>query len=179
MFNFKTYSHDILTALSFISPEEVATCVDILQRAKSQNSMVYIIGNGGSAATASHFANDLLKMASLRAVALPDLLPAMSAFANDDGWENMYARMLKKLLLPQDVVIGISCSGFSMNVVNAIEMARSINLPAVKTIVLTGSTWDTPLAALKPDVIVHVPFGDIRVQEDCHLIVCHAIAGAL
>lgn len=162
-----------------ISAESVARMLDVLRRAKNQNAMVYICGNGGSAATASHFANDLMKMAKLRAVALPDMVPVLTAYGNDNGWENMFSDMVKGFLLPQDVVVGISCSGFSPNVVKAVEMAKTINLPSVKTIVLTGNTWTSPLTKLKPDVLVYVPYNDIRVQEDCHLIICHAVAGAL
>lgn len=179
MFNFKEYSNDVLTALRSISAEDVALGVDLLRRAKNQNATVYVLGNGGSAATASHFANDLLKMAALRAMALPDLVPTMTAFGNDNGWDNMFADMLKRMLLPQDVVVGISCSGFSPNVIKAVELAKTINLPSVRTLVLTGNTWESPLTKLKPDVTVFVPFNDIRVQEDCHLAICHAMAGAL
>lgn len=152
---------------------------DILRRAKNQNAMVYLLGNGGSASTASHFANDLLKMGKLRAVALPDLAPVMTAYGNDNGWADMFGSMLRGFLLPQDVVVGISCSGFSENVIKAIEMAKTINLPSVRTVVLTGNTWASPLVKLEPDVVVHVPFADIRVQEDCHLVICHAVAGEL
>lgn len=176
---YANYSKDVITALQAISWESVRKMTDVLQRAKNQNAMVYIFGNGGSAATASHFANDLLKMGKLRAVSLPDLVPPLTAYGNDDGWDEMFAHLLRGFLLPQDVVVGISCSGFSSNVIKAVELAKTINLPSVRTIVLTGSTWDSPLVKLDPDVVVHVPFADIRVQEDCHLVVCHAVAGGL
>lgn len=178
-FLFKHYIRDVETALRSVSWESVEKLRDVLQRAKSQNATVYICGNGGSAATASHFANDLVKMGKLRAVALPDLMPVVTAYGNDNGWENMFSDLLDIMLLPQDVVIGISCSGFSQNVVNAIHNAKRIPLPSIKTVILTGSTWESPLTALDPDVVIHVPFNDIRVQEDCHLVICHAVAGGL
>lgn len=174
---FSEYKNDVKAALDAISQESVAQAVSLLKRVKSQSSMVYIVGNGGSASTASHFANDLLKVAGVRAVALSELIPTMTAYGNDNGWENMYADQLKAMLLPQDMVVGISCSGFSPNVIEAIRLAREINLPGIKTLVMTGETWESPLTELKPDVVLHVPFSDIRVQEDCHLIMCHAIAG--
>jgi len=176
---FQSYAKDVITALGSISWESVRKMTDVLQRARNQNATCYIAGNGGSAATALHFANDLLKMGGLNAVPLPALFPTMTAYGNDEGWENMFSYALKNMLLPQDVVVGISCSGFSANVVNAIETARNVNLPMVRTIVLTGNTWESPLTKLEPDVIVHVPFSDIRVQEDCHLVICHAVAGGL
>jgi len=176
---FEKYTKDVETALNGVSSESVRMATKILQSAKVHNSVCYVFGNGGSAATASHFANDLLKAGHLRAVALNDLVPTMLAYGNDDGWENMFAHTLKNLLLPQDVAVGISCSGFSMNVVNAIRIAKEINLPSVRTIVLTGPTWDSPLTQLNPDVAIHVPYGDIRVQEDCHSVSCHAISGGI
>jgi D-sedoheptulose 7-phosphate isomerase len=175
----KQYQLDVQAALDGISGEKVREAVEILRRAKFHNSNIWIIGNGGSAATASHFANDLLKMAGLRAVALTDMVPTITAYGNDEGWENMFAHALEKLLLPQDVVISISCSGNSKNVVEAVRMVRSHRLPALRTIVVTGADVNCQVAALQPDVIVYVPFKDIRVQEDCHLVICHAIAGAL
>jgi D-sedoheptulose 7-phosphate isomerase len=178
-FLFKQYSNDVTNALKGISGDAVERMMAILRKAQAQNAMVYIVGNGGSAATASHLANDLLKMAKLRAVALPDLVPAMTAYGNDNGWENMFADMLKNMLLPSDVVVCISCSGCSPNVVKALELAKTIHLPQVRTVVLTGDAWESPLVQLMPDVAIHVPWADIRVQEDCHLIVCHAVAGAL
>lgn len=176
---FTEYRKDVISALTAISPESISQAASLIKRAKAQNAMIYIVGNGGSAATASHFANDLLKVGGVRAFSLPDMIPTLLAYGNDEGWENMFSHALKRLLLPQDVVIGISCSGFSSNVVNAVELAKTINLPSIKTLVMTGNTWDTPLTKLNPDVTIHVPFADIRVQEDCHLVVCHAIVGMI
>lgn len=179
MNDYADYSKDVITALQTISWESVRRMTDVLQRARNQNSTVYLCGNGGSAATCSHFANDLLKIGKLRAISLPDLVPAMTAYGNDEGWDDMFSYLLKGFLLPQDVVVCISCSGFSTNVIKALEMAKTINMPLIRTIVLTGNTWESPLVKLEPDVVVHVPFSDIRVQEDCHLVVCHAVAGGL
>ena len=73
--------------------------------------IAWVIGNGGSAATASHFANDLFKMGRLRAVPLADLTPLSTAYGNDHGWKSMYADPLKGLMGREDVLIAISCSG--------------------------------------------------------------------
>lgn len=175
----RQYRLDVVAALGAVSSEKVREAIEILRRAKFQNANVWLIGNGGSAATASHFANDLLKMTGIHAVALTDLTATLTAYGNDEGWENMFSRPLERLLLPQDVVIGISCSGNSKNVVEAIKLVRSHKLPGLRTIVLTGENVNSEIVKLQPDVVVYVPFRDIRVQEDCHLAVCHAIAGAL
>lgn len=176
---FNTYRLSVVTALNAVSEEKVKEMVGILSRVKSQNANVYILGNGGSAATAMHFANDLTKVCGIRAVALPALISTITAYGNDDGWDQMYAHYLRAVLLPQDVVIGISCSGNSPNVVEAVKMAKDIHLPAVKTIIFTGADVNCQLAKLIPNVVVYVPYRDIRVQEDCHMVICHAIIEAL
>lgn len=179
MTTFKNYREDVSTALRSISPERVAEAAAILRRAKFQNASVYIIGNGGSSATASHFAGDLLKVCGIRAVALTDLSPTVLAYGNDNGWEEMFAGPLRRYLLPQDVVIGISCGGNSPNVVTAIRMVKDITMPSLKTIVITGADIYCELAKCIPDVVIYVPFRDIRVQEDCHLAICHALVSEL
>ena len=93
---FRQYQLDVTAALASISGEKVRDAMEILRRAKFQKANVWIIGNGGSAATASHFANDLLKMTGIRALALVDLVPTITAYGNDDGWENMYTHPLEK-----------------------------------------------------------------------------------
>ena len=176
---FKQYALDVATALSGISQEKVEALVDLLRRAKFQNASVYLVGNGGSAATASHAANDLVKTAGIRAVSLADATPTLLAYGNDNGWENMFAEFLRKVLLPQDVVICISCSGNSPNVVEALKMVKSHAMPLLRSAVLTGANYDCALSALGPDVCIFVPFRDIRVQEDCHLAILHYAAGAM
>lgn len=176
---FKQYSMDVITALATVSQEKVNEVAQILQRVRSQNAMVYLMGNGGSAATASHFANDLVKSCGIRAMALNDHMPTVSAYGNDDGWENMYAHYLRAVLLPQDAVFGISCSGNSKNVVEGMKMAKDIHLPSLKTVALTGADVHCELSKLILDAVVYVPFKDIRVQEDCHMVICHAITDML
>lgn len=172
---FNTYRESLSLALRAVSGEKVQEMASILSRAKSQKANVYICGNGGSAATSLHFAVDLLKVCGVHAVALPGMVPTITAYGNDHGWENMYADALGRLLLPQDVVVGISCSGNSSNVVNAIKAAKEINLPQIRTIVLTGADVNCQLEKLIPNVIVYVPYKDIRIQEDCHNAICHAV----
>lgn len=176
---FDKYAKDVAAALSGISEEKVRIFVDVLRKAKFQNATVYLIGNGGSAATASHAANDLVKVGGLRAVALSDASPTLLAYGNDNGWENMFSDYLGRMLLPQDVVILISCSGNSPNVVEALRFIKSHSLPQIHSVVLTGSNYECQLAALVPDVCIFVPFRDIRVQEDCHLSILHYVSGSL
>lgn len=173
------YRTDVMQALKGISGDCIQSVTDILSRVRSQSAAVYLIGNGGSAATCAHFANDLVKMCNIRAFCLPGMIPLVTAYGNDYEWAEMYTRPLRGLLLPYDVVIGISCSGDSPNVVNAMEMARDYRLPGIRTVGLIGSNLACKVSQVPPDVLVSVPWKDIKVQEDCHMIICHAIAGAL
>jgi D-sedoheptulose 7-phosphate isomerase len=177
---FQNYRKDVITALGLIEYETVQRAADVLRSAQALGSSVFIIGNGGSAATASHFANDLVKACGIKAYSLPDMVPLITAMGNDEGWEEMYSRLLAKFLSPSgnDVVVAISCSGNSPNIVD--PMIMLLHYPRVRTIALIGSTraCDVVLEG-KPEVVISVPFRDIKVQEDCHMIICHAIAGAL
>lgn len=177
--DYKSYATDVSTALRGVPPSAVQGVIDILKKARERNSVVYIMGNGGSAATSDHFANDLMKMCDLFSISLPSMVPSITAFGNDTGWENMFRAPLLRMLAPGDVVIGISCGGNSLNVLVALEFAKFSKLPEIATIVLTGDNLHSPIAELAPDVLISVPFRDIRVQEDCHMVVCHAIAGVL
>jgi len=179
--SFHSYRTDVETALRGVPVHEVADAVEILKKARMSLSTVYIMGNGGSAATAGHFANDLVKMCGIRAISLSAMLPLVTAYGNDNGYENIFSAALDQFLIPHDVVIGISCSGESPNVVNGILKAQAHGNPAhlVDTIGLIGDNLDCHIAQLAPDALISVPFRDIRVQEDCHMVICHAIAGVL
>jgi len=172
---FNQYRETVSTALRAVSGEKISEAARILSMAKSQHSSVYIIGNGGSAATAMHLANDLVKVCRINAVGLPAMFPMVTAFGNDEGWENMYSHALRAMVLPQDILFAISCSGNSPNVVESVKVFKEINVPSLKTVVLTGADVNCKLARLIPTVMIYVPYKDIRVQEDCHAVICHAI----
>ena len=175
----KDYFSSVEDAITWISSKDVKRAVDILQAAREAMARVWIVGNGGSAALASHFANDLLKMGGVDATALTDAMPTVSAFGNDTGWENMFFGPLELLFSPGDVLVAISCSGKSKNVLNA--AARIAAMGGI-LIVLTGNSEGNLLVRhtrSRVDVALFVDSNDIRVQEDCHAIICHAIAGML
>jgi D-sedoheptulose 7-phosphate isomerase len=176
---FPQYGTYLINALRAVNHEEVYRAYNIISRVRAQNASVFIIGNGGSASTAGHFANDLVKMAGVRAFSVPDMVPAVTAYGNDESWKQMYAAVLGVMLLPQDVVVAISCSGNSPNVVEAVKSVRNSALAGLKVIALLGADYECKVAKLEPNVSIFVPFKDIRVQEDCHLAICHCIAGDL
>lgn len=160
-------------ALNFLTNDitEIQKAYNALIRAKKERREVFIFGNGGSASTASHFANDLWKMARIRAISLPDLTSTMMAYGNDDGWDKMFFNFIYAMIHPMDVLVGISCSGNSMNVVKAMQFPNP-------RIVLTGDQGGK-LKDCDPDAIIYARHPDIRIQENIHLIVCHMLAGAL
>jgi D-sedoheptulose 7-phosphate isomerase len=158
----------------------VRAVVDRLLACWSTGGTTFLIGNGGSAATASHMMNDLLKCTLVpgqprfRAIALTDNVPAITAFANDISYEEIFVEPLRSLLSPGDALVAISGSGNSPNVIRAIAYAKAMG---VTTIGLCGDTGGK-LAGLA-DLSVRIPAARIGQQEDGHLILNHVIALAL
>jgi len=170
----KDYLASSAQAIERVDAGEIDNAVRILQEVRDSGNTVWTLGNGGSAATAEHLANDLLKMAGVRAISITSLVAQFTAYGNDNGWERMYADPLAALHRDGDALVAISCSGNSQNVVNAARLFHHTRL-----IILTGDRYDSALAVMDADAKVFVPDGDIKVQEDAHLAACHAIAGAL
>jgi D-sedoheptulose 7-phosphate isomerase len=138
------------------------------------------MGNGGSAATASHFVADLAKNTRaagwpyFRVIGLTDNMPIFSAYANDEGYETVFAEQLNNFINPDDIVIGISASGNSPNVINGIKLANS---RLAKTIGFTGLTGGKLKSLVH--VSVHIPTERIDQAEDFHLMIEHQITDTL
>ena len=169
------YLGHVADALNHTPVGAIEHCVDILKAAKAEGKLVFTIGNGGSASTASHFVNDLTKVGGIRAFCISDVTPTTLAYGNDDGWDNMFARPVAKLALPGDILFAISCSGQSPNIIKAVEEAINHGMTVIG---LTGDNFDCRLSQLAL-VTIKVLHPDIRVQEDCHLAICHGIVGEL
>lgn len=167
------YLNEVLLA---INPEEVGRFIDVILAARNRGSHLYFLGNGGSAATASHFANDLgigtrSWKKPFRAVALTDNVAAMTAIGNDYGYEDIFSMQLMNLGLKQDdVVVAISASGNSPNVIKAIEYAKS---RGAITFGLTGFSGGK--LREKAQYGVHVPSnkGEYGPVEDAHMVLDH------
>jgi len=159
--------------LPFDIIEQVA---DILVDSYDAGRTVYLFGNGGSAALASHFACDLGKgtrngsQKRFRALSLTDSIPLMTAWANDSGYEDVFAEQLQNLVQEDDVALAISGSGNSPNVLRALTVARQAG---ATTIGLTGYQG----GKMKPlcDVCIVVPSDNMQIIEDLHLCVAHAL----
>ena len=164
--------------MTLLDEDQIRQAIQLIRIVKERGGTMYLFGNGGSHATASHFANDLIKMGRVRAICVGDMAAAMLAYGNDEGWGRMFAGPLQGMLAAHlDGVVGISCSGDSANVIAGLNFAKAV--PGVATIGLTGLGRSSAINALNLDVIIHAPVPDIRVQEDLHSIACHAIARSL
>lgn len=174
------YLEELIATLSELSRADIATAVEMLATACLARRRVYAFGNGGSAATASHMVNDLSKQAAvpglppLRAHALNDNMPLVTAWSNDESYAEAFARQLECHVEPGDVVIGISTSGNSANVLRGLEVARAAG---ARTIGMTGRHGGALAGVV--DCCLFVPSLDIGQQEDVHLVMNHAIALAL
>jgi len=141
---------------------------------------IYIFGNGGSASTASHFQNDFNKGISehldkkFSFVCLNDNVPTVMAIANDSGYEFIFEHQLINKLKQNDLVIAISGSGNSENVIRAIEYTKT---QGVKTIGLTG--YDGGKLAKLVDISFNVPINDMQITEDVHMILDHLMMSVL
>lgn len=176
----QNYISELKYTLDNLSQEVIVQVLDILHEARLDNQQVFILGNGGSASTASHFVCDLGKNTrvkgspNFRVMGLSDNMAIFSALANDEGYENVFAQQLANHIQQGDVVIGISTSGNSPNVVNAIHLANSVG---AKTIGFTG--FDSGKLGSMVDVNLHVPSDSIEQVEDVHLVLEHLITKAL
>ncbi len=153
---------------------DIARALEVLERAYQQNHQVFLAGNGGSSATASHMANDLMKgivlpgKRGLRAISLSDNVPLMTAVANDIGYAEIFARPLAELGQSGDVLIVISASGNSPNVLRAIETAKQKGITTVGFLGMGGGK-----ASKMVDVPVVVPADDYGPVEDAHMMFDH------
>jgi D-sedoheptulose 7-phosphate isomerase len=135
------YKAELLSALETIDLEKVEAAIQVLSQARDERRHIFTCGNGGSASTASHFATDIVKGASFgrtdrfRIMALTDSLSTMTAYSNDVSYECVFVEQLKNFAEPGDVLIAVSGSGNSPNVLRAVEYANSIGC---RTIGLSG-----------------------------------------
>jgi len=160
--------------------DKIVTVIELLYSARFLGRQVFIMGNGGSASTASHFVCDLSKNTRregwprYKVIGLSDNMAVFSAYANDEGYENVFCEQLANLLLPDDIVIAISASGNSKNVVNAIQYAKDQN---AFTIGFTG--FDGGILGTLVDINLHINSDIIEHVEDLHLVLEHMIIKSL
>lgn len=176
----RRYLGEVRDVLDALPEEAIRDVVDILLSANYVGSTVFTLGNGGSSATASHFACDLAKgtitadRPRFRVIPLTDNVPLMTAWSNDVAYEDLFAEQLRNLIREGDVVVAFSGSGNSENVLRAVRLARRAR---GITVGLSGFSG----GALKGvvDVPVVVPCDCMEQIEDVHLVLCHLICTVL
>lgn len=175
----ESYVDNLVGTLKNLDLTKVDQAIDILREARDNGRTVFTCGNGGSASTASHFACDIVKGASFqrekrfRIMALTDNLAALTAYSNDVSYECVFVEQLKNFAKPGDVLLAISGSGNSPNVLRAVEYANELGC---RTIAMTGRDGGKlgPLA----EVNIHAKDPHMGRIEDAHLIACHMIGYA-
>lgn len=174
------YVGRVRQVLASLDLEAVERVVQTLIGALDHNRTVFICGNGGSASTASHMAADLGKNTAipgksrLRVMSLADNMSWFSALGNDLGYENVFVEQIANLLQPGDVLIAISASGNSPNVVKAAEFTRANKGTVIALVGFTGGRLKEIA-----DIHVHTKSGDYGPVEDSHLMLDHIFVEAL
>jgi len=176
----KEYMSEVGATLERLPIEDIVQVVDFLEEARLKAKMVFIFGNGGSAATASHFAADLSKGAiskgkpRIKAFALTDNIALLSAWANDTAYKNIFAEQLENFIEPGDVAIGISGSGNSQNVLDGIKVAKAKGATTIGFIGFDGGKLKEVV-----DIAIIVPSHNMEQVEDIHLLLAHVITTCL
>jgi D-sedoheptulose 7-phosphate isomerase len=172
----QNYISTLKHTMDKLPPHLIVEVIEVLQHARLEGRQIFIMGNGGSASTASHFVCDLAKntrregLPHFRVIGLTDNMAIFSAYANDEGYESVFASQLSNLIAPGDVVIGISASGNSKNVLNAMDVAKG---HGAVTIGFTG--FDGGRLGRMVDINIHVQSHIIEHVEDIHLMLEHMI----
>jgi D-sedoheptulose 7-phosphate isomerase len=170
------YAASVQETIASLDLARVEQAIEWFKEARADGRNIFVCGNGGSAATASHFVTEMLKSASyqrakrFRILALNDSLSTITAYTNDISYDCVFEEQLKNFAAPGDLLMGLSSSGNSVNVIRAFEYANSIGC---RTLALTGRGGGKlgPLAQLN----IEVRSPHTGRSEDAHMVVCHII----
>ncbi len=170
------YLAKLQDTIAKVDPGEIAAVAGVFKRAYDEERTILVMGNGGSGATASHMVCDLNKGACFRSekkfrlISLCDNMPIIMAVANDIDYESIFVEQLKSYARPGDVVMGISGSGNSPNVLRGIEYAKRLGCVTVGVCGYDGGQ-------LKPlvDHCFHVRLNDMQIVEDLHMVLVHVL----
>ena len=177
----EAYLDYLTSVLKTIDAREIGQFIETLLDARERGATIFFIGNGGSAATASHFANDIAIGTNsydkpFRAVSLTDSNAIITAVGNDFGYEEIFVRQLRVLGRAGDVVVAISASGNSPNLIRAFDYAKSIG---IKTVAITA--FDGGKMKQIADEGIHVPTApkEYGPAEDAHMVLDHLVGAYL
>jgi D-sedoheptulose 7-phosphate isomerase len=172
----KNYLGDLKELINTIDINEITEFIKDIENAYKNGKTIFIMGNGGSAATASHFVCDINKGVSLKlqkkfkVLCLNDNIPIMLAYSNDISYDSVFIEQLKNFIMNDDLVIGISGSGNSKNVLNAIEYSNKVG---ARTFGIIGCEGGKLKDIAQKSLIVRS--FDMQKIEDCHMILTHLI----
>lgn len=177
----KQYGAYLSEVLSKLDYSQVGQMIETVIDARNRGAQIFFVGNGGSAATASHFANDIsigtrVTDKPFKAMALTDNLAIITAVANDDGYEHIFTKQLQNFANTNDVLVAISASGNSPNVIQAVEYAKKKNMTVIG---LTG--FDGGKLREMSDIKIHVQTqkGEYGPVEDVHMFIDHLMGSYL
>jgi D-sedoheptulose 7-phosphate isomerase len=176
------FLRDFEKLLHQVNVEAVERVYQILRGARDRGATVYIAGNGGSAATASHWVNDLGKgakesqRAPLRVMSLSDNISWLTALANDEGYERVFAGQLENFAKPRDVLVVLSASGNSPNLLRAVELARARKLITVGFLGFDGGALKN---MVDEALLLPTPKGAYGLVESGHDLLCHVLTACL
>jgi D-sedoheptulose 7-phosphate isomerase len=163
-----------------IEPGRLEEIIDVIYGAYAEDRQIFLMGNGGGAATSMHFTCDLNKTAivpgrrRMRAISLSDNTSLVTAWANDTNYTNIFGEQLVNFARPGDLVIGFTASGMSVNIVNAIALANELGCETIAFVGFDGGT----VGAIAKNVL-HIQSNSYQHIEDVHLLLCHVITNAL
>ena len=180
MNNPQDYLKSVSDVLLQVPREPIQEIIAILKKARAERRRIFIFGNGGSAATASHITVDMIKSTvrtdqpRFKILCLNDSIPIVTAYSNDVNYDVIFAEPLAALAEPGDVAIAVSGSGNSPNVLCAMDKAKEIDMTRIALTGYAGGKLKD-----KSDVCVIVPSDSMQVIEDVHLAILHSIFLAL
>ncbi len=176
----KNFLEDLNVQINKVSWREIASAIRIIHSAYEYDGKIFLIGNGGSAAIASHFANDLNKtvfgqkgeknVKRFQAICLADNTSALTAWANDVGFNKVFSEQLKNFAKPHDALFAISSSGNSPNIINAVKVAKKSHMP-----IISLSGFDGGKLSRMSNAKIHIPSQKYEIVESAHEAICHLI----
>lgn len=172
------YQQTLISCIEKLNVNAITEFIRLLQKARNEDKQIIIMGNGGSGATASHFAGDFNKGLSLgkprelryRVISLVDNSPTVLSLANDLSYDDIFVEQMKNFVCEGDLVIGISGSGNSENVLRAVKFAKNQGATVVG---LTG--YDGGKLKELSDLNIHININHMQITEDMHMILTHLI----
>lgn len=176
----QSFVTDLQAAMESTVDDRFNRIVELISDVREANGCLFAMGNGGSSSTASHLVCDLMKTVRtlggrpVRGCSLTDNVPVLTALANDDAYDAVFAQQLRELATPDDLVVAVSVSGRSPNIVAGLEAAAQMG---VRTVGMLGSDGGAALDLV--DTAIHIPFEDPGIVESAHLAIVHVLAKAL